>query len=518
MEKTYSLTSENIDSISEDIAEFFKGKKQLAENVIRARLSVETALLHWLENGCENNEVVLQCRMWLGRPQIRVKMAGPEVNPLGVTDDYENYFNILWTNLRNIVTYSYARQTNVVEIKLPFKSLPMWKQNMAAIICAIVTWGFVNVLGPAWGDVLDAQVISSTFKMLLNFLKALASFMIFFNVVNAICHMGDVNTLSRLGMGLIKRAEKYNFAAMVMIVFITYLFFDVVSFRGMANDGVFGEIYKMLLNIVPESFVEPFITGNIMQISFMAVSGGILLLILGQQAQTTFKFVEEMNNLFMMAIVRFCTIIPLVVYLSFTSLLLNDKFSLLLQMWKIPVVLYATGIIFIFLQTLFVVWKNGFKVSDYFDKILSVSMLAYATASTMACIPLMTKNLTEGGVDEHYRDFALPLCQILCPAGIVIYLIVDAMGAGEVAGIKLSLFAFITLMFSVLFLAQTVPPVYGGAIAAIFLVLSQLNIPQELITICISMDFFLDMMTTSVSKTNVMNTVFDAAKQEGKLG
>ena len=65
---------------------------------------------------------------------------------------------------------------------------------------------------------------------------------------------------------------------------------------------------------------------------------------------------------------------------------------------------------------------------------------------------------------------------------------------------------------------MTVPPVYGGAIAAIFLVLSQLNIPQELITICISMDFFLDMMTTSVSKTNVMNTVFDAAKQEGKLG
>lgn len=518
MEKTYFLTSENIDSISEEIAEFFKGKKQLAENVIRARLSVETALLHWLENGCENNEAVLQCRMWFGRPQIRVKMTGPEVNPLEDTGNSDDYFNILWTNLRNIVTYSYARQTNVVEIKLPFKSLPMWKQNMAAIICAIVTWGFVNVLGPAWGDALDTQVISPTFKMLLNLLKALASFMIFFNVVNAICHMGDVNTLSRLGMGLIKRAEKYNFAAMVMIVFITYLFFDVVSFRGMANDGVFGEIYKMLLNIVPESFVEPFITGNIMQISFVAVSGGILLLILGQQAQTTFKFVEEMNNLFMMAIARFCIIIPLVVYLSFTTLLLNDKFGLLLQMWKIPVVHYTAGIIFIFLQTLFVAWKNGFEIRDYFGKIFSVSMLAFVTASTMACIPLMIKNLTEGGVDEHYRDFALPLCQILCPAGIVIYLIVDAMGAGEVAGIKLSLFAFITLMFSVLFLAQTVPPVYGGAIAAIFLVLSQLNIPQELITICISMDFFLDMMTTSVSKTNVMNTVFDAAKQEGKLG
>ena len=94
---------------------------------------------------------------------------------------------------------------------------------MAAIICAIVTWGFVNVLDPAWGDVLDAQVISPTFKMLLNLLKALASFMIFFNVVNAICHMGDVNTLSRLGMGLVKRAEKYNFAAMVMIGIITYI-------------------------------------------------------------------------------------------------------------------------------------------------------------------------------------------------------------------------------------------------------------------------------------------------------
>ena len=78
---------------------------------------------------------------------------------------------------------------------------------------------------------------------------------------------------------------------------------------------------------------------------------------------------------------------------------------------------------------------------------MPISLLAFTTGSTAACIPAMNKTLKDEGVNLNYRDFALPLCQILCPAGIVIYLIVDAMGAGEVAGIKLSLFAFITLMF-----------------------------------------------------------------------
>ena len=71
--------------------------------------------------------------------------------------------------------------------------------------------------------------------------------MVFFNVLNAICHMGDVDTLSKLGVSLIKKAEKSNFSATVLIGIVGYFVFDVVSTDGSVSVGVFGDIYKMLL-------------------------------------------------------------------------------------------------------------------------------------------------------------------------------------------------------------------------------------------------------------------------------
>ena len=88
----------------------------------------------------------------------------------------------------------------------------------------------------------------------------------------------------------------------------------------------------------------------------------------------------------------------------------------------------------------------------------------------------------------------------------------------EMIGINMSLSAFAILMFSVLFLAQTAPPVTGGSVSVTLLLLAQMNVPQELVAIYLSIDFFLEMMRTSINKTSAMNTVFDAAKQEGKLG
>ena len=47
-------------------------------------------------------------------------------------------------------------------------------------------------------------------------------------------------------------------------------------------------------------------------------------------------------------------------------------------------------------------------------------VLAFTTASTAACIPLMTKLLKDDGVDDGYRDFALPFSQTVVKTGEVI--------------------------------------------------------------------------------------------------
>lgn len=517
MKKLCRLTSENIDVISEDIASFLKKQKQTKDNILKARLSAETTMLRWMEAMPEDTNIAINCFVSFGRPIIRLTMVGECCDPVTAINVVGDYFSKIQGNLGIATSFKYINKLNVFDIKLPFSNFSTWQKNVCAIVLAVLTWAAFHCLAPEIGTFVNTNFIIPTFKMILGLLKALASFMVFFNMLNAVCNMGDLSTLSKLGFGLIKYSEKTNIVTLFLIFGVCFFAFDVVDLNQTISVGALGEIYKIFLNIVPLSLIEPFVTGNTLQILFISMFGGILLLMLGQQTSNTIKNISELNVLFMSAISRFSAVIPLIVYLSFSSLLLSDKFAVLLNMWKIPVVVYSIGLAWVFGHTVFAAWSNGFDLKKHFARVMPVSLLAYTTSSTMPCIPLMTKTLTEEGVEPNYRDFALPLSQILCSNGIAISMATVAMGLAEMAGMKLSLSTFVITMISVFLLAQTVPPVTGASISIMILILAQINIPQELIAPFISIDFFLNMMRTCVGKTAVMNNVFACAKKEGKI-
>lgn len=517
MKKICDLTAENVDLLSEEIATFLKKQKQTKDNILKARLSAESTLLVWQENMPEGTKVAINCFVSFGRPIIRLTMVGKKCNPTQSTNEVEDYFSKIQGNLAIANNFKYVNKLNVFDIKLPFSNFSTWQKNICAIVLAVLTWAIFYFISPEIGKFINTNFIIPTFKMILGLLKALASFMVFFNMLNAVCNMGDLSTLSKLGFGLIKYSEKTNLVTLLLIFGVGFFTFDVVDLNQSISVGALGEIYKIFLNIVPLSLIEPFVTGNTLQILFISMFGGILLLMLGQQTSTTIKCIGELNVLFMSAISRFSAVIPLIVYLSFTSLLLSDKFAVLLNMWKIPVVVYCVGLAWVFGHTVFAAVSSGFDLKKHFARVMPVSLLAYTTSSTMPCIPLMTKTLTEEGVEPNYRDFALPLSQILCSNGIAISMATVAMGLAEMAGIKLSLSTFIITMISVFLLAQTVPPVTGASISIMILILAQINVPQELIAPFISIDFFLNMMRTCAGKTSVMNNVFACAKKENKM-
>lgn len=517
MKKEYVLTTANIDHISEDIDAFLKNQKQVKENKIRARLSAETALLRWLEKGYEGHKVLVDCFVRFGRPILRLMLTGASFNPLEVEEEEENYFAIIQENLACVTTFRHVHGVNILDVKLPFNAVATWQKNIFAMLLSVISWALLSFIAPDFGVVLNKAVITPTFKMLLGVLAALASFMVFFNVLNAICHMGDLTTLSQLGKGLLKQTEQANFLVAVITFIVGYFIFDVVNLNGAVDMGMFAEIYKMFLNIAPNSFVQPFVTGNTLQIMFMAVFGGILLLILSQQTPVITKAVNELNSLFMMAISRFGALTPLIVYLSFTSLLLSGKIYMLTKIWKIPAVVYILGILWSVVYTIYIALRTHTDVKKYFMENFAVFLLGYSAASTAPCVPLMNKTLEEQGVDTNYRDFALPLCQIICPCGIIISMGTVAMGLAEMAGLKLPLSTFLIILFSVFLLAQTVPPVTGASISVMILILAQINVPQDFVALFVSIDYFLNMMRVGASKSSAMNSVYSCAYDEGKI-
>ena len=113
------------------------------------------------------------------------------------------------------------------------------------------------------------------------------------------------------------------------------LLFDVLDNSGGVSVGLFTNVYKMFLAVVPHSLIGPFVEGNTLQILFLAVTSGVLLLILGQQAGDLVKVIRQVNLFLMTGISYFCYVVPLMIYLSFTDILLSGNFEAIFDTWKI---------------------------------------------------------------------------------------------------------------------------------------------------------------------------------------
>ncbi|MBQ0068025.1 MAG: hypothetical protein KBS60_07610, partial [Phascolarctobacterium sp.] len=188
MKKLCRLTSENIDTFSEDIASFLKKQKQTKDNILKARLSAETTMLRWMEAMPEDTNIAINCFVSFGRPIIRLTMVGECCDPVTAINVVGDYFSKIQGNLGIATSFKYINKLNVFDIKLPFSNFSTWQKNVCAIVLAVLTWAAFHCLAPAIGTFVNTNFIIPTFKMILGLLKALASFMVFFNMLNAVCN------------------------------------------------------------------------------------------------------------------------------------------------------------------------------------------------------------------------------------------------------------------------------------------------------------------------------------------
>ncbi len=519
MKKIFSLTTENIDAISQELFEFLQGEKQVKEDVIRARLSVETVLLHWLEHGNEGKSVTVDCRQRFRRFVVRLEMEGDLCDPVHLSEEDEaiEFITTLQGNFGLSAAYRYEHGFNIHTIKLPMLAIGSSAKIGLAIVLAVLTWLLVGALPPQVGTDLRLYVTDPTLNMLMGLVAAVATFLIFFNVCSAICGMGSLTTLSRLGGGLVKHCQLKDFAALLAGTVVGLLVFDVLDFSGGFSLDLLGSVYKIFLDVVPNSFLAPFMSGNTLQVLFLAVSFGTVLLILDQQVKGVKRVISEINVVLMTIIDYCCGLLPLMVYLSFTNILVSGTINSVLSMWKVIGVFFAVCGSLILFDTYWTALTNHFDIKKHFARVMPISVLAFTTCSTAACIPAMNKTLKDEGVDTNYRDFALPLCQIMAVPALNSINVIVVLGLLSVYNHTLSFPELMVLMLSVHLLAWATPPVAGGDISIMTLLLMQAGLPKETVATYIAISLFSNMIGTCLNKTAVMNSVFACVAKDGKI-
>ena len=518
--KEVPLDEAGIDTLSHLLAGALEQAGVNRKDIIRLRLAVEEILGLWRSSAEKKTVCTFRCGTRLGRMYLEITAPGRRIDPDEATADMAG--QMLCSNLLAQAglspVYSYQDGINRLALYLskPQKISPLL-QLLLAILSA-GTAGVVLLALPAPVREAAAGVVTPLFTALMGILQTLASPMIFLSVCWGIINIGDVHMLGRIGKLVLLRFLGAIFLLTAMTAACLVWLFRPEGGAASMGENAAAQIYSMLLEIIPGNIVTPFLEGNSLQIIFMAICAGLVLLVLGEKTSALRALLGQLNTAvqFMMEVVS--RYISLFVFVSLLSLMLSDAASNLGGVVKGLLLGMAACVAWPLLYALWACLRLRVSFPLVLRKLLPTYLIALSTASSSAALSSNLETCERQlGVSGRIVHFAVPLGQVMFKTGGAVGFFVLALGLAEFYGVAMPLSWIVTGVLTAGLLAIAAPPVPGGSLTCYTVLLAQLGIPDEAIGLAVAGNVILDFFMTSCGISCLQSELILSANRLGML-
>ena len=234
-----------------------------------------------------------------------------------------------------------------------------------------------------------------------------------------------------------------------------------------------------------------------LQIIFMGVMVGTGLLVLGKRIEKLKDLVIQLDVLLMQVISAVCKLLPLYIFTSLTSLLWENGAGIFVRLWR-PIVLLV-GVCAILLAAKAAITGARLKVSlgMLFSKIRGNMLTGLATASSSAAFGQMVDVNEKGlGIEPVFNHFSLPFANLLMGSSVGAALVAMVYYLADYYAVPVNLGWFISMWLMCSLFSMAMPPVSGGMLVCVGILMAQLNIPAGGLAVAGILGIVLDFIST----------------------
>lgn len=493
------LTNENIDLAAARTEEFLNECGLSGKDRLRLRLTIEETLLKYQEALGPDGAFSIRCVKRLGRSRVELAFPGERIDPaLSQEETGSEVLRGLLAGMGAAPSWQYKNGVNLVSFTPPRKKPSQVLTLLASILLAVVC-GLLGLLLPEGARIfLSQDLVSPLFNTFMGLLTAVAGPMIFLSVTWGIYSIGDTATLGRIGSKMIGRFLVISLLAGVGMLGLFLPFFSL-SGSGSASFN-FRELLEMVLDIVPGNFFTPFTEGNPLQIIFVAVLIGLALLVLGSKTTVAASFIEQSNYIVQLIMEGISALVPLFVFGSIFTMILNKNFAALAGAYKWPLLVLLGEVVLVAIYLLAVSIRKKVGVGTLAKKLFPTFLICLSTASSSAAFSTNVETCEQGlGIDRRIVNFGIPLGQVVFMPGAIALFLAAGLCMGELYQVEMSPGWLASALLIAVVLAVAAPPVPGGALTCYTMLFTQLNVPTEAITIAITLNIIMDFVATAVN-------------------
>lgn len=513
---TLTLNPVDIQTFIEHLGDYLQELKLDRRNILHLKLSLEEILLRWQDHFGPDTPLEVSAGSRFGQPQIWMSVAGEPCNPMDMQYDELDWSSRLLADMGYAPAYSYRRGTNSVWLKLKKKK----RNPVVNILLAAGLAILLGVLGltfvPEQAAVIAAAFLAPVRGTLLGVLSAVAVPMIFLSVMLGVCGTGDTSTFSEIGNKMLLRFIRKLLIFTLIAGAVSAPFFSLNMSGGSLNAEQFTGALQMFLDILPVNILDPFLTGNTLQIMVIAVAAGLAILTLGPRTDGVKKFAEEANSIIYLLLEWVSSLIPLIVFFVLLETICGGNFASLTSIWK-PLLIVLAFCPLIPLADLLLISRR-FKVSPFklMKKMAPTILIALATSSSAAAYSTNVDCCEHRlGIDHRLTGFGVPLGAVIyMPLTAVFFLACIFYGAEQYAIACSPIWLIVACITSTL-LAIAIPPIPGGAVACYAIMFAQMGIPAEAIVFAVALEVIVDRFGTA---TNLAALQLELIALSHKLG
>ncbi|MFL6659496.1 MAG: dicarboxylate/amino acid:cation symporter [Massilia sp.] len=332
--------------------------------------------------------------------------------------------------------------------KKPFYKV-LYVQVLFAIVCGVL----LGVFDPKLG--VDMKPLGDGFVKLI---KMIIAPVIFCTVVAGIAGMQDMKKIGRVGGKALLYFEVVSTFALAIGLMVANIIRPGDGFNAdpskLDTKGIAEFIDKakhqstvdFVLNIIPTTFLDAFVKGEILQVLLVAILFGFSLSLLNEKGRVVTDAIDKLSHAIFGVVGIIMKAAPIGAFgaMAFTI----GKFGLgaLLPLAKLMGSFYLTCGLFVLVVLGTIAWLTGFSILRFISYIKEELLIVLGTSSSESALPALMRKLEKLGCSKPVVGLVVPTGYSFNLDGTNIYMTMAALFVAQATNTDLTLGQQLTIL------------------------------------------------------------------------
>ena len=376
---------------------------------------------------------------------------------------------------------------------------PWYRSLYLQVITAIVIGVLLGHFYPQTGEAM--KPLGDGFIKLI---KMIIAPIIFCTVVVGIAGMEDMKKVGKTGGLALLYFEIVSSIALVVGLVIVNIVqpgtgmnvdvkaLDTKSIAAYTGPGKMQGTVEFLLNVIPNTIVDAFAKGEILQVLLFAVMFGFALHKFGGRGTLVFDFIEKFSHVLFSIVGYIMKVAPIGAFGAMAFTIGKYGVGSLLSLGKLMGTFYATCLVFIFVVLGLIAKFNGFSIWKFIKYIKEELLIVLGTSSSESVLPRMMAKMENLGAKKSVVGLVIPTGYSFNLDGTSIYLTMAAVFIAQATNTPLDLTHQLTLLLVLLLTSKGAAGVTGSGFIVLAATLSAVgNVPVAGLALILGIDRFM---------------------------